>query len=619
MAPKPSILESGAGSDAKHTVQEPICGDDDSEEMHHCLVHTSTSPRSGCESCSKFVEQQRLELLCLSSQAQPSADILLPSDSSIGANEPKMTEGSVGSRTIVEDAKSGNLINVNGDAFEAPYPVGSDGHVDLAVDTAVDNAVHDEFAVVASPLSDDNDSSKGGNSSEVVGPMASDHRVDLDECPTTVDNSRIKTDSDPVKTLGTAELHSPAQANEDSHDDDDLWGSEGLPEPELDDDLPRADNSLAHVLRDMARAAAEDKGQTAERNRSLNKTVETNDELAVSRKDAAASENGAPKVDNNNLVGVGSSAQTDSATATDGSQNDINDRFSFIRNGSNGFDNPPLSSAIHGTDKAASQPHTNQISGLGGHAGDNEDKDEEILRGPGAAGTGSDMNLRDDAYQTTKQSTAQVNELDQTTTSKGTKRQWQSSNNLLTQTVPSPKRSRVESDPPSIGHSELTTTIETEGETQFGEQDHAKPSSSIEALLNQSQHDGKASQRPLHFPGYQHIAPVPLWGWFYDLNGSSLVNRGTHPGWRRDNHQRGQRCDEVHGCYPGSNCQRPTNARSCMVCHNIWATKWDRYFQDQARLPRHVDVSGPGPDGVDPRMDYIGFLNEDLKRHRANP
>lgn len=107
---------------------------------------------------------------------------------------------------------------------------------------------------------------------------------------------------------------------------------------------------------------------------------------------------------------------------------------------------------------------------------------------------------------------------------------------------------------------------------------------------------------------------MPTWGWTYDLYGANNYGRGTHPKWRRERHHYGRGCLQVHGCFPGSNCQGPKGAFGCSVCHNIWLSRWDEYFQAQAALPRQVDNPKPGPGVPDPREDYLGFLAEDFNQ-----
>jgi hypothetical protein len=107
---------------------------------------------------------------------------------------------------------------------------------------------------------------------------------------------------------------------------------------------------------------------------------------------------------------------------------------------------------------------------------------------------------------------------------------------------------------------------------------------------------------------------MPTWGWTYDLYGANNYGRGTHPQWRRERHHYGRGCLQVHGCFPDSNCQGPKGAFGCSVCHNIWLSRWDEYFQAQAVLPRQVDNPKPGPEVPDPREDYLGFLAEDFDK-----
>jgi hypothetical protein len=428
----------------------------------------------------------------------------------------------------------------------------------------------------------------------------------------------------------------------------------------------------------MAKAAAGDEYKLAEHTISLKETACANEGLARSHQDAAASNDKLDEADNS-LAGANSLVRNESAGPADRSQTSGNNDVGLVGSESNGLplpvsekhpvampeeeepvclsDQPPdspfqfLASAIPDLDEldesiqediymtwvwsndqngltdtasrwAALQAHFPNIyipdlsvtSEPEEHSSDEEEDDVEISAAPEAPRSGSDMSQRGDMdHAAAKQPVAQMNASGHAATSQGTKRRSESSNDMLAQMMPRPKRSRTGSDD-SDNNAELTTPTKLQGSPQVGENTLL---SLIKALQNAGQRVDETSQSPLHFPGYQHMAPVPRFGAFYDLNGSSLVDRNTHPGWRRVNHKRGRRCDEVHGCYTGSECERPPNALSCTVCHNIWATNWDRYFQDQARLPRHVDVPGPGADGVDPRMDYIGFLNEDLQRHRA--
>lgn len=105
---------------------------------------------------------------------------------------------------------------------------------------------------------------------------------------------------------------------------------------------------------------------------------------------------------------------------------------------------------------------------------------------------------------------------------------------------------------------------------------------------------------------------MPTWGWTYDLYGANNRGRGTHPRWRSERHPYGRKCLEVHSCFPNSNCEGPKGAFGCSVCHNIWLSRWDEYFQTQASLAQQVDISGEGSDNIDLREGYVGFLAEDF-------
>lgn len=164
---------------------------------------------------------------------------------------------------------------------------------------------------------------------------------------------------------------------------------------------------------------------------------------------------------------------------------------------------------------------------------------------------------------------------------------------------------------------------EGQGRDDVGtEDDDDDPSSGVSESLDpddsptekEDEHPQVLSVNFVRVPDTPVDVGMPTWGWTYDLYGANNYGRGTHPQWREERHHYGRGCLQVHGCFPDSDCQGPKGAFGCSVCHNIWLSRWDEYFQAQAALPRQVDNPKPGPGVPDPREDYLGFLAEDFNQ-----
>ena len=77
-----------------------------------------------------------------------------------------------------------------------------------------------------------------------------------------------------------------------------------------------------------------------------------------------------------------------------------------------------------------------------------------------------------------------------------------------------------------------------------------------------------------------------------------------HPEWQRQKHEVGHGC-KVHGCYRGSNCYLCRGGQDLQLCHDMWASRWDAYFERQAELEDAIDEMS-AEFGHNIQMGYLG-------------